>query len=201
MGVERVSNPESQILLWMTPAPTWKHVSVAVKSSRPQAEARLTAFSSGPDVWLEGSSPLAVWLIPLRLFLGYFLTSDKTKQKKYPNFTTLQKGEVKMNNAGFIPQVCFATFSPKLFQNLKKSSKYQKCKLESKQQWPKKHLIVLVTLTWKFQKTWCKRNEDRCCELGYTVAFVYQIQPGFHTRICGVKQVNKNPFVFRAFCI
>lgn len=81
MGVERVSNPESQILLWMTPAPTWKHVSVAVKSSRPQAGARLTAFSNGPDVWLDGSSPLAVWLIPLRLFRGDFLTSDKTKQK------------------------------------------------------------------------------------------------------------------------
>lgn len=195
MGVERVSNPESQILLWMTPAPTWKHVSVAVKSSRPQAGARLTAFSSGPDVWLDGSIPLAVWLIPLRLFLGYFLTSDKTKQKNTQISPPCKKSEVKMNNAGFIPQVCFATFSPKLFQNLKKSSKYQNWKLDPK------HLIELVTLTWKFQKTWCKRNEDRCCKLGYTVAFVYQIQPGFHTRTCGVKQTKTllylEHFVFR----
>lgn len=151
MGVECESNPESQILLWMTPASTWKHVSTAVKNSRPQAGARLTAFSSGPDVWLDGSSRLAVWLIPLRLFLGYFLTSDKTKQKM-PKFHHPAKVKPKLTMLGSIPQVCLAMFSPKLFQNLKK------CKLESKQQWPKtsywtcySHLQVPKNL---MQKKW-----------------------------------------------
>lgn len=37
--------------------------------------------------------------------------------------------------------------------------------------------------------------------VAYTVAFVYQIQPGFHTRTCGVKQTKTllylEHFVFR----
>lgn len=145
------------------------------------------------------------WMVPAHWLYGWYLCAyfegifwHLTKQNKnYPNVTTLQKSEVKMNNAGFIPQVCFATFSPKLFQNLKKSSKYQKCKLESKQQWPK----TSYWTCYSHQKTWYKRNEDRCCKLGYTVAFVCQIQPGFHTRTCGVKQTKTllylEHFVFR----